>query len=530
MLFGGGSNETYRGPDRRRRQVESVPRIPMAHLSRQTVLVGLVIAIPILALVLHGATPAGLRGALQSLSALIAAAAGFGLLIAWKISGKAATGVLGVALLDFGILTLIYSDFSNLGLHSGSVVPAGRAVVCVVTASLVIAAFRVPEVHSALSPLRLLAKTALGGLVALGLLEMVLPVHSDIEGMVLTHRAVLLFDSVAWAAAAVVAVHGGRRRSVDHRWVGWVMAIFAGNAAVGSVTFSYTWGPSASQATVLVVTCLGLIGSLWELRWTVKHQDRYALTLDSNLREIRQEMEREQTELSERLHELRNSVSALRTADTTLRRYAGRLDDETRDHLADALSSELSRLQTLIEPGRRLKPVDFRLDLLVGPLVATQRACGSVIDCQVGPVLVRGDRDALAQVVHNLLGNARKYAPGSPISIAAGRVAGRVLLAVSDAGPGIPAEERQRVFARGTRGSTSEGTDGHGLGLHVAAQLMEAMGGSLRLQDTLVGTTFVIEIAAPVSSPAEVCRAVGSRPGRHLSTKPFVFDPTTVPG
>jgi signal transduction histidine kinase len=505
----------------------------MPDLSRQAVLVGVVIAIPIIALVLHGASPSGLRGALQSLSALIAAAAGFGLLIAWKISGKASTGLLGVGLLDFGVLTLLYSDFSNLGLRSSTVLPAGRTVVCVVTASVIIAAFRMPEVNSALSPLRILAKTALGGLVALGMLEMLLPVHTDIEGMVLTNRVVLLFDSVVWAVAAVVAGHGGRRRSVDHRWVGWVMALFAGNAAVGSVTFGYKWGPSASQGAVLLLTCLGLIGSLWELRWTVQHQDRYALSLDSNLREIRLEMEREQTELSERLHELRNAVTAMRTADTTLRRYAGRLDEATRLHLADALSSELSRLQTLIEPGRRLQPTDFRLDLLVDPLVATQRACGSAIDCQVGPIMVRGDREALAQVIHNLLGNARKYAPGSPISIAAGRVAGRVLLAVSDAGPGIPPNERQSVFTRGTRGSTSEGTDGHGLGLHVAARLMEGMGGSLRLRDTLVGTTFVVEIAAPVSSPAEVGLTAGvGRPGRarRLSTKPFVFDPTTVPG
>lgn len=86
------------------------------------------------------------------------------------------------------------------------------------------------------------------------------------------------------------------------------------------------------------------------------------------------------------------------------------------------------------------------------------------------------------------------------------------------------------MFARGTRGSTSEGTDGHWLGLHVAARLMKAMGGSLRLRDTLVGTTFVVEIAAPASSPAEIYRAVSARPGRHLSTKPFVVDPMTIPG
>jgi signal transduction histidine kinase len=501
----------------------------MPYLSRQTVLVGIVVAIPILALVVHGATPSGLRGALQSLSALVAAAAGFGLLIAWKISGKAPTGLLGVALLDFGILTLLYSDFSNLGLSNGSLLPAGRMVVCMVTASLIIAAFRMPEVHSAFSPLRLLAKTALGGLVALGLLEMLLPVRGGVE-LVLTNQVVLLFDSVVWTAAAVVAVLAGRRRAVDHRWAGWVMVLFAGNAAVDSVTYRYAWGPSASQGAVLLVTCLALIGSLWELRWTVQHQDRYALTLDSNLREIRQEMEREQTALSERLHELRNAVSAMRTADSTLRRYAGRLDEATRNHLAEALTSELSRLQTLIEPGRRLKTADFRLDLLVGPLVATERACGSEIDCQVGPIVVRGDDEALAQVVHNLLGNARKYAPGSPISLVAGQVAGRVLLAVSDAGPGIPPEERQNVFARGARGSTSAGTEGHGLGLHVAFRLMEEMGGSLRLCDTPVGTTFVVEIAAPARFPAESGPTAKAVPTRRLSTRPFVFDPTIVPG
>lgn len=112
--------------------------------------------------------------------------------------------------------------------------------------------------------------------------------------------------------------------------------------------------------------------------------------------------------------------------------------------------------------------------------------------------LVQGDRDALAQVVQNLLVNSRRYAPGSPITLSADRVDNRIVMRVSDRGPGIPLEVRDLIFLRGRRGSNSVGTKGSGIGLYVASNLMSDMGGSLTLGDTDDGATFVVEVPLPI--------------------------------
>ena len=93
-------------------------------------------------------------------------------------------------------------------------------------------------------------------------------------------------------------------------------------------------------------------------------------------------------------------------------------------------------------------------------------------------VLVRADRLRLAQVIDNIVQNSYKYA-GTPIRVT-GRVEGETLrLSLTDAGPGVEADETGLIFARGQRGRNAAGTPGQGLGLFTCAQLMERMGGHI---------------------------------------------------
>ena len=62
---------------------------------------------------------------------------------------------------------------------------------------------------------------------------------------------------------------------------------------------------------------------------------------------------------------------------------------------------------------------------------------------------------------------------------------------VEDAGPGIPSEMAQSIFEHGEHGQDSTG---QGIGLHVAARLMESMGGSVQLSPTTQGATFVLRM------------------------------------
>ena len=96
--------------------------------------------------------------------------------------------------------------------------------------------------------------------------------------------------------------------------------------------------------------------------------------------------------------------------------------------------------------------------------------------------VVEGDRDRLVQLALILLDNAIDHAPtGSAVEIGAERVGSSVRLAVTDAGPGIPASERERIFepfARLDRGGR-RGSGNAGLGLAIARRITDAHGGSI---------------------------------------------------
>jgi signal transduction histidine kinase len=92
------------------------------------------------------------------------------------------------------------------------------------------------------------------------------------------------------------------------------------------------------------------------------------------------------------------------------------------------------------------------------------------------------DENSLVQVLTNLLDNAIKYSPdGSTINISARATADSVQITMSDQGPGIPPEARERVFEKFDRldGRDDRRIYGHGLGLYVARRLLEAQQGRI---------------------------------------------------
>src|SRR3954451_15417577 len=114
----------------------------------------------------------------------------------------------------------------------------------------------------------------------------------------------------------------------------------------------------------------------------------------------------------------------------------------------------------------------------------------------VAPVIT--DRSKLERILTNLVENARKYAPGSSVELNATHVDGRVRFEVIDHGPGIPIEDRERVFERFVQldQSSTRRQGGTGLGLHLCRQLAEVIDGQLTLEETPGGgCTFALTIA-----------------------------------
>ena len=108
-----------------------------------------------------------------------------------------------------------------------------------------------------------------------------------------------------------------------------------------------------------------------------------------------------------------------------------------------------------------------------------------------GPLLVNIDPDQVLEVLDNLIGNADKYTPaGSPIWLETRRVGRIAVLAVEDAGPGVPTRERERIFEQFTRLDGQCGAPrGLGLGLTIARQLARAQGGELLAVDPVRETS-----------------------------------------
>ncbi len=111
---------------------------------------------------------------------------------------------------------------------------------------------------------------------------------------------------------------------------------------------------------------------------------------------------------------------------------------------------------------------------------------------------VMADRDALQEILSNLIENAIKYSPeGKTISVEAHGTEGRVVISVRDEGMGIPAEKQKAIFEKFERVSQDKKTreKGLGLGLYIVKKLVEAQNGAIHVQSQIgVGSTFTVTL------------------------------------
>jgi two-component system OmpR family sensor kinase len=110
--------------------------------------------------------------------------------------------------------------------------------------------------------------------------------------------------------------------------------------------------------------------------------------------------------------------------------------------------------------------------------------------------VVLGDPQRLHQVVANLLANAIKFTPaGGTVTLDIASHAADAVLEVTDTGPGIPEQERARVWERFYRGGTGRAAAGSGIGLAVVKELVDAHGGTVAVDDAPGGgARFVVRI------------------------------------
>lgn len=203
-------------------------------------------------------------------------------------------------------------------------------------------------------------------------------------------------------------------------------------------------------------------------------------------------------------HELRTPIARLEFAlelldakagDPALRRRIAAMEGDVRE-LNDLVNELLGMARLDSEQALRRETVDVA-GLLEGAAAALPPGA-QALSVAAGQDLgtIEADPRLLGRALSNLLRNAQKYAAAS-IRLSAVREGGRLLIAVEDDGPGIPEEERDRIFEPFYRldRSRDRATGGFGLGLSIARKAVLLHGGSLTVEDSdLGGARFVIAL------------------------------------
>lgn len=211
-------------------------------------------------------------------------------------------------------------------------------------------------------------------------------------------------------------------------------------------------------------------------------------------------------------HDLRTPIASAKAAVTSLRSSDVDWSEQDRQELLTSADVALDRLTALVTNLLDLSRLQAGVFSVAAQPVAVEdvvsraldhAAHGAHVELDVPDTLpeVLADAGLLERVIANLIENALRHTPpGQPVRVAASSHADRVEVRVIDRGPGIPAEERESVFApfqRRDDRATSQSA-GVGLGLAIARGFVEAMHGTISL-DEAPGGGLVAAVTLPVA-------------------------------
>ncbi|MFF4949169.1 ATP-binding protein [Streptomyces chattanoogensis] len=222
---------------------------------------------------------------------------------------------------------------------------------------------------------------------------------------------------------------------------------------------------------------------------------RLARTTNETLAALETSVERQRRFVADASHELRSPIASLRTqlevgvAHPELLDVPGAVEDTER---LQRLAADLLLLARL-DAGER--PAEARVDLAALVREEGSQRVGDRIPVRVGDlagVEVAGSRGQLGRVLGNLLDNAQRHAV-SAVRVTVAREGEWAVLRVDDDGPGVPEEERERIFERFVRLDDARARDdgGAGLGLAIARDVAVRHGGSLAVRE---GSVFELRL------------------------------------
>jgi signal transduction histidine kinase len=213
-------------------------------------------------------------------------------------------------------------------------------------------------------------------------------------------------------------------------------------------------------------------------------------------------------------HELRNPLTALHLQLESVRDRTAATAPQVARKLESAIHSShriATLIETLLDVSRitsgRFSVTRERFDAAAAVRNVVERFhdAANLVGCEVtfsadASVLGEWDRVRFEQAVTNLLSNALKYAAGKPVEVGVSNESGRLIVTVSDEGPGIPEADLPRIFEKFERASSTRHHSGLGLGLYITRLIAESHGGDLEAANLPTGgARFTLRL--PVQGP-----------------------------
>jgi two-component system, OmpR family, sensor kinase len=288
-------------------------------------------------------------------------------------------------------------------------------------------------------------------------------------------RAMMLAFAVGCVWASVVAFVVATRLTREHRIVGDV----ARRVASGDTSARIAFRSSDADLRQLATDLNKMIEQLTSL---LSAQERF---------------------ISHAAHELRTPLTSLRIEVEHALRTRGDRGDyesalegalESTRRLTDLAEDLLQLARLKAEPSEEFAPLEEPLDDAIADVAPLGRLREVLIVSESLPATVRGDRRGLARLLRNVLENAVRFSPrGGRVGVKSRIDHERILISVTDEGPGIVRGEEERIFEPFARGGRSDGPEGTGLGLSIARGLARSFGGDVAVERG-DGGRFVIEL------------------------------------
>lgn len=235
--------------------------------------------------------------------------------------------------------------------------------------------------------------------------------------------------------------------------------------------------------------------------------DRLVLSFNSMVDALQTRIERDARFASDVSHELRSPLMTLMSGVSVLQSRRGDLPARSQTAL-DLLTDEIQRFQRMVQDLLEISRTDaghldisfeevFAVEFVTRVAERYEREIPIEVEPDVENAILEVDKRRMERVIGNLIENADRYA-GGVILISIKAAGKNVNISVDDAGPGVPPEERERIFERFARGATAKARasgEGTGLGLSLVDEHVRLHKGKVWVEDRPGGgARFVVQL------------------------------------